>query len=250
MGDTLQTQAGMLPGFSAAMCHAAIDLLMGESGNATPAAHPLRSFAGGRELSGTLSVAAGTVTVTGIGTAFLAQVRTGDFVLIGSQLTRAAAVESNTALTLEDPHAAGASDAEFCWAGMDVRRVHAVRDFGMVEPGALYVTAGSYGITPGVGTWDAAGQSVSIWFALSVRDRQRLTAYDADWSAVADLVMQRATSNVTLCVPRYGGAPLVSREPQITLLNSPEEDPLIVAVFLQYDARRAPSDVAPAALWR
>jgi hypothetical protein len=64
-------------------------------------------------LTGTVSVTAGTKIVTGSSTSFASQVNAGDIVKIGSEEIRVTSISNNTYMTLEDNHTAGASGATF-----------------------------------------------------------------------------------------------------------------------------------------
>ena len=60
-------------------------------------------------LTGTVSVTASTAAVTGVGTIFNTEVRAGSAIKIGTEVFTVASVASNTALTLDSNHIAGAS---------------------------------------------------------------------------------------------------------------------------------------------
>jgi hypothetical protein len=64
-------------------------------------------------LTGTVTVGAGSTSVVGSGTSFSTQLNIGDNIKIGSQKVRVASIESNVGLTLENSHTAGASGASF-----------------------------------------------------------------------------------------------------------------------------------------
>ncbi len=64
-------------------------------------------------LSGTVTVSAGTKAVTGTSTFFTTQLNVGDTIKIGTQNVRVANITNNTALTLEDNHVAGASGSTY-----------------------------------------------------------------------------------------------------------------------------------------
>jgi hypothetical protein len=64
-------------------------------------------------LSGTVTVTAGTKVVTGSGTAFTNELNVGDTIKIGSQSVKIASIASATSLTLVANHTAGATGATF-----------------------------------------------------------------------------------------------------------------------------------------
>jgi hypothetical protein len=64
-------------------------------------------------LTGTVTVGAGSTGVTGSGTSFTTQLNGGDIIKIGSQKVRVASITSNVGLTLENAHTAGASGVSF-----------------------------------------------------------------------------------------------------------------------------------------
>lgn len=61
----------------------------------------------------TVTVSSGTTSVIGSGTAFNIQVNPGDLLNIDGETIRVAEVTSNTALTLESPHSAGATSVNY-----------------------------------------------------------------------------------------------------------------------------------------
>ena len=63
-------------------------------------------------LTGTLSVTAGTIVVTGTGTLFNTEVRVGDSLTFGGETHVIATVSNNTLLTLATPHVTGAAGAQ------------------------------------------------------------------------------------------------------------------------------------------
>lgn len=60
-------------------------------------------------LSGTISVAAGNTTVTGVGTEFSTELSNSDIIVINSEQHRIASIANSTSLTLKDRHIIGAS---------------------------------------------------------------------------------------------------------------------------------------------
>lgn len=63
-------------------------------------------------LSGTVSITAGTAALTGVGTKFT-ELFEGDLLKIGTQYIRISSIASDTSLTLESNHSAGASGSAF-----------------------------------------------------------------------------------------------------------------------------------------
>jgi len=64
-------------------------------------------------LTGTVSVGAGTATVTGVGTTFTADLSVGDVIKIGSELIAILSITNPLALVLAANHTAGASGVEY-----------------------------------------------------------------------------------------------------------------------------------------
>ena len=62
-------------------------------------------------LTGTFTVAAGSTTVTGAGTAANTQMQVGDFIVLGGRTTKVTAIANATSLTIESAHLTGASGA-------------------------------------------------------------------------------------------------------------------------------------------
>lgn len=62
-----------------------------------------------KPLTGTVSVTIGTAAVTGVGTAFTAECRAGSVIKIADEVFKVLTQSSNTALTLDSNHAAGAA---------------------------------------------------------------------------------------------------------------------------------------------
>lgn len=60
-------------------------------------------------LTGTVTVLSSNTTVTGTGTTFSAQTKVGDFLVVNNETHKVASITSNTVLTLETRHVAGAS---------------------------------------------------------------------------------------------------------------------------------------------
>lgn len=62
-------------------------------------------------LTGTFTVAAGSTTVTGTGSAANTQLQVGDFIVLGGRTTKVTAIANATSLTIESSHLTGASGA-------------------------------------------------------------------------------------------------------------------------------------------
>lgn len=60
-------------------------------------------------LTGTMTIAKKSKTVTGTGTAFTTEVQVGDFLVLNNEVHRVASVASNTSLALETTHVSGAT---------------------------------------------------------------------------------------------------------------------------------------------
>lgn len=83
----------------------------GEMGNSLKVSVCASSNAYEQNLTGTVTVSANSVTVTGSGTTFTTKVIVGDLLVIGSETHRVSSVSNNTVLTLEMRHHAGATGA-------------------------------------------------------------------------------------------------------------------------------------------
>ncbi|MCF7918003.1 hypothetical protein K9L27_03330, partial [Candidatus Gracilibacteria bacterium] len=80
-------------------------------GVASPTAQLHTKGALSTALTGTVSVTASATAVTGSGTAFTTELAVGDAIKIGSEVFTVSAIASDTALTLDSAHTAGASGA-------------------------------------------------------------------------------------------------------------------------------------------
>lgn len=107
-GGGLQFKAERVPeGSTPTFPGAAIDAAYDSAGNGT-----WQNLVVAYQLTGTVSVTATTTALTGSGTRFLSELRVGQYLYIGAQNVRIAAISSNTAATLAVAHVAGASGAK------------------------------------------------------------------------------------------------------------------------------------------
>ena len=81
----------------------------GTVGIGTSTIDSVLTVSGKPPLTGTVSVSAGTSTVTGTGTAFTSEVASGDFIEIAGEIIEAASVSSDTVFTLVSSHTGGAT---------------------------------------------------------------------------------------------------------------------------------------------